>query len=213
MLTATYALVAISAEQQNTRRILSRMENSVDDNFLDRSVIEPVELKTALGKLTMVDQYFHARVVERSVIPIIRNATAAKEDLLGELEAWSRHAQSILQHLRGYLEAHGKSRIEQRAEELHASMEQFCHALMKRLDQEEAELFPLAQQVLTSDEWFEVATHCLADKESQARKPLQQLSEADLFKQPAPTRNGIERRMKQRYAQALDMGESQTMWP
>lgn len=211
MLTATYALVAISAEQQNIRRVLKKLEESVDDNFLDRDSVERDTLEAMLEKLAVVDQYFHARVVVRSVIPTIRNATTAKEDLLGELDTWSRHAKSIIQHLRGYGKTITTSMIP-RAEELYLSMEQFCQTLVKRLDQEEAELFPLAQQVLTPDEWFKVATHCLlSEKETQGRKHLQRLSESDLLRNP--TRAGIERRIKQRYTPVLDMGDSQTMWP
>lgn len=209
MLTETYALVAITAEQQNMRRVLSNLKESIDDNFLDRQNVEPDEIESMLNKLVLVERYFHARAVVRSVIPSIRHATTAKEDLLSELDALSAHAKLILQNLReGSQSSANLSSL--RIEKLHFSMQQFCQILLKRLDQEEAELFPLAQQVLTPDEWFEVATHCLlSERDNRSRNQLQQLSESDLSRRS--TRAGIERRMKKRYSSGLNMSESYTM--
>jgi hemerythrin-like domain-containing protein len=44
----------------------------------------------------------------------------------------------------------------------------YCQNLLKRLDKEEQELLPLAQKVISSDEWFEIGTQFLAQEDGDA---------------------------------------------
>jgi hemerythrin-like domain-containing protein len=48
----------------------------------------------------------------------------------------------------------------------------YCHNLLKRLDKEEQELLPLAQKVISSEEWFEIGSQFLAqDDDNAASRP------------------------------------------
>jgi len=44
----------------------------------------------------------------------------------------------------------------------------YCQNLLKRLDKEEQELLPLAQKVISSEEWFEIGSKFLAQDDGDA---------------------------------------------
>ncbi|MFD2273460.1 hypothetical protein ACFS07_26860 [Undibacterium arcticum] len=54
---------------------------------------------------------------------------------------------------------------------MYSSIELYCNNLLQRLTKEEDELLPLAQRVISSDEWFAIGAQFLSlDAENKARR-------------------------------------------
>lgn len=162
MLTATYSIVAISAEQKNARKTLARLQQSIRNVWKNFQEIDLASVEIAIHKLTQFDHFFHSRKLERYVIPAIKNATHEIDPLLAELEALSAFCVRILQSLPHQV----RQALDQgiaKQKELRRAMELYCSNLHLRLVKEEQELLPLVHQVLSGDEIFELGAQFLAD--------------------------------------------------
>ena len=162
MLTATYSIVAISAEQQKARRILSRLQQSITNIWKNLQEIDLSSVESAIHKLTQFDRVFRMRKVEQYVIPAIRNATREADGIIEELEALSAFCVHLLQALPHQLNLALQQGFA-RQKELRRAMELYCSNVHMRLIKEEQELIPLMPRVLTGEAIFELGAQFLAE--------------------------------------------------
>ncbi len=162
MLTATYSLVAISAEQEKAHGILSRLHQYVQSAWQGLQNVDLAFLDAAFNRLLQFDDYCRNRKVERYLIPALRCTTREADALIAELEALSARGAEILhavgRHLASALEVSSV-----RAGEICHSMELYCRSLSTRLKKEDDLLFPVARRLLSVEEWFSLAAKFLAD--------------------------------------------------
>lgn len=163
MLTATYSLVAIAAEQDNARGVLSRVRQYIQATWKGFQNIDFAFLENAFNKLMQLDSYCRSRKLERYVIPALRNASRDAETLIAELEALSRKGMTLIRMVRDQLAASFEFNAV-KANEICEAMECYCHHLSVRLEREERELIPLARRLLSIDDWFKIASQFLADE-------------------------------------------------
>jgi hemerythrin-like domain-containing protein len=162
MLTATYSLVAISAEQEKARGLLSRLHQYVQSAWQGLQNVDLSFLDAAFQRLLQFNDYCRNRKIERYLIPALRCATRDADALIAELDALSARGAEILhaigRHLASALEVSSL-----RAGELCHSMELYCRSLSTRLQKEDDLLLPLARRLLSVEEWFSLAAKFLAD--------------------------------------------------
>lgn len=163
VLTATYSLVAIAAEQDNARSVLSRVRQYIQATWKGFQNIDFAFLENAFNKLMQFDSYCRNRKLELYVIPALRNAGREAEALIAELESLSRKGMSLVRTVRDQLAAAFDLNAI-KANEICEAMEGYCHHLAVRLEREERELIPLARRLLSIDDWFKIASQFLADE-------------------------------------------------
>lgn len=162
MLTATYSLVAISAEQENTRSILSKLQQHIRSIWHDMQDMNRGRLEAALSRLEQFEEFCHCRKVEAYVIPAIRKTTHEADSILSELESLSSNAFAILGSMKEQL----RQAINNGALEMNkffSAMDSYCNKLLARLTKEEEELFPMARRLLPIEEWFQIAAKFLSE--------------------------------------------------
>lgn len=163
MLTATYSLVAIAAEQDNARSMLSRVRQYLQATWKGFQNMDFTFLETAFNKLTKVDTYCRSRKLELYVIPSLRNMSREAEALVCELESLSNKGAGLIRLVRDQLvAAFDMSAVKVNA--IYAAMEHYCNYLLIRLEREEKELIPLARRLLSIEDWFNIAAQFLAEE-------------------------------------------------
>ena len=179
MLTATYVLLTLSIEQKKERHFISRLLQHVQSIARKPQEIDPVFIETQLNELTRFAEARHQRKVEACLMPAVRNASRDAGPLLADLESLSRLGNAMLRAVRKCLRR-AMRRSATQGKFLCRTIDLYCHNLLKRLDKEEQELLPLAQRVISSDDWFEIGSMFLVQdrKEAQldAALPLRQQS-------------------------------------
>ena len=68
MLTATYSIVAISAEQKNTRKLLAKLQQSIRNIWKNFQEIDFAGVEAAIHKLAQFDQFFHSETQNRFLV-------------------------------------------------------------------------------------------------------------------------------------------------
>jgi len=162
MLTATYSLVAIRAEQDKAHRLLSRLQQYIQSGWQSLRNLDFAVLESAFNKMLHFDNYCRCRKVELYLIPAIRRVTREADTLLAELEALSAAGAEMIRLARSRL-ADVFEVGSAAAHEACRSIDQYCFSLQARLRKEDAELFPMARRVLSVEEWFSVAAQFLSD--------------------------------------------------
>lgn len=171
MLTTTYALAAISIEQKNTRSMLNKLEQKIQKGYSKNQLnFDLTYLKTIFTQVIQFDKYCRARKVEIYIIPAIQKTSIELDALLAELEALSAQGLRMIRSLYEQIQLFAQKGAEQ-AESFFATVECYCQSLRRRLSQEEQELFPVAQRVLSFDQWFSIAVECLSEEAQGHRKP------------------------------------------
>lgn len=166
MLTATYSLLSLSVEQKSVHKLLSSIQQLVQDSCAGKRCIDPPILESAISQLTKLDEFFRQRKLEIYVIPAIRKATQEADSLLIELESLSAIGLAILESVRQQVRQ-GSNQSVTEVKTLYSSIELYCNHLFRRLSKEEDELLPLAQRVISSEEWFSIGIQFLSiDTES-----------------------------------------------
>ena len=161
MLTATYALISLSVEQKRAHNLLSTVQQLFQNSSADRQRIDPTILESVVSQFTKLDESCHRRKVEVYVIPAIQKATKEADSLLAELESLSAIGLRILRSVRERVrQAFDQGVIE--VKELYSSIELYCTNLLQRLTKEEEELLPLAERVISSEEWFAIGAQFLS---------------------------------------------------
>lgn len=169
MLTATYSIVAISAEQKNARSILFRLQQYLHSCLEKFNGHDVGTVAAALDKLSQFDQYWHTRKMELYVIPAIRGATHEVDSLLEELESMSMRGMAILRSAQEKMRRAVEQGIDY-VSEVYRSLEGYCENLSQRLAKEENELLPLVGRMLTSEQWFPIAAKLLSDDAHGAKR-------------------------------------------
>jgi hemerythrin-like domain-containing protein len=169
MLTATYSLVTISAEQKNIRNLLYRLRLYIDSCL--KSLEEPDlgKIETALNKLTQFDRYCHARKIEMYLIPSVRGMAHEIDALVAELESMSVRAVELLKSAQEKLRQAVEQGVD-KARDLFRAMQTYCDNLLKRFTREEEELLPLLEQRLPGDQWFSIAAQFLSDDDREHKR-------------------------------------------
>ena len=163
MLTTTYSMVVLSSEQQNTRRILGKLEQCLHNaSWLCADGVDRVWLERVLHKLVRVDRYCHQRKVELYVIPALRRASEAAAGVLDRLDALYSDAMRILLHACCEFER-AATGAGTNIRALVSTIELYCRQMLARLSLEEDELFPVARQVLSTETWFQIAACFLSE--------------------------------------------------
>ncbi len=163
MLTATYSLVAITAEQDNARSILRRLQHYIQTTWNGLQSIDFAAIETSFNRLMQFDEYCHSRKIEMYLIPALRSASREAELLIAELDVLSTKASNALRSIGDQLAA-AFDRSNIKVNEVYHSMELYCHHMLARLDREEGELLPLAKRVFSIEDWFSVAAQFLSDE-------------------------------------------------
>jgi hemerythrin-like domain-containing protein len=164
MLTATYSLVAISAEQDKAHKMLSRLRQHLQSAWksLPQIQIDFAFLDSAYHRLSQLDNYFRRRKIELYLMPALRAMGREAQALMGELDALSARAAALLgaigEQLRGMFDARPRN-----LDEVRVAMDGYCENLSRRLEWENNELLPLARRLLSVEDWFSIAAQMLAD--------------------------------------------------
>jgi hemerythrin-like domain-containing protein len=173
MLTATYALVAMSVEQTSVRSSLAALQKSIKNYLGGQQEGDEVRVQFLLKKIARLHQRCQWRKVDIYLIPVIRKVTRKADQLLAELESLTLLGLSMLRSIRNRLVL----AITQRCvkwEDLSAAIELYCDTLLKKLEKEERELFSMARREISHGEWFSIAEKFLshdAEKSERVRAP------------------------------------------
>jgi hemerythrin-like domain-containing protein len=160
MLTATYTLVALSVEQTSVRVSLQSLQKLLHTNFVHQAVLAQGQVEYACDALKRLYESCHWRKLDKFLVPAIRRATKMADQLLQELDALSQSAADAMAAALRAAEA--ALDTEQRVARFCSAVETFCSALLKRLEREELELFPVARAAISGESWFAIANQMLA---------------------------------------------------
>lgn len=160
MLTATYTLVALSVEQASVRMSVQTFQKYVQANLKNQGKITLGQLEYACDTLNRLYQACHWRKIEMYLIPALRQATEQADRLLDELSELNNAALAIVKSIQqrvGDMTAQSDEHVAQ----VCAGIDQFCAALLKRLEKEERELFAIARSAICGEAWFSIANQFL----------------------------------------------------
>ncbi|MBV6321484.1 hypothetical protein KVP70_11095 [Duganella sp. HSC-15S17] len=129
--------------------------------------IDPVFIESQLKELTTFAETRHQRKVEVCLMPAVRAADASCGALMNDLESLSRLGGAMLNAVHKCLRR-AMRRSATQGKFLCRTVDLYCQNLLKRLDKEEQELLPLAQKVISSEEWFEIGSQFLAQEDNGA---------------------------------------------
>lgn len=162
MLTATYSLVAITAEQEKTRGMLVRLQHYVRTTWNGFHGIDFTFLNTAFERLLQFDRYCRSRKLEVVMIPALRSMSREADALIAELDSLSDKAMNIVRSIADQLAAAFEVSLVQ-ANQIYDAMERYCDHLFVRLEREENELIPMARRLFSIEDWFTIAAQFLAE--------------------------------------------------
>lgn len=114
-----------------------------------------------LGK-TFDTLHHHHEAEDVELWPRLRDRAVDQGELLDAMEAQHSGIDPAIARARAAGERWASTADEESREEFAAALEEMAGALIAHLDQEEAEILPLAQQHLTEEEWGLLAEHATA---------------------------------------------------
>lgn len=160
MLTATYALVALSVEQASVRLNLLAFQQYVRATLMQQNSVTLSQLEVACNSLNTLYQACQWRKMDMYLIPALRGATERADQLLDELANLNQSALSAVRALQEQTEALAETR-EGQVDGICEQLEAFCNAMLKRLEKEELELFAIARNSIAGDAWFSIANQLM----------------------------------------------------
>lgn len=161
MLTTTYSLIVFSAEENGTRTKLATLRDHILQSMKDISVVDNAVIDSVLTELNQFHECALSRKIDIYLITKMRKMTLYAGSLLAELESMGLLILNILRSIREKLmQAHGQGGL--RAMELREAVELYCTTVLKKVDKEESALFPMANRVLTEEDWFQIARQLLS---------------------------------------------------
>ncbi len=176
MLTLTYALVALSVEQKKVQGRLLELQQGLQKERSRKLNAEQSELESLLADFVLLDDACRSRNMELYVLPAVRSATSEADSLLADIETMTSMGRIILRNVRTNLRRVA-SQGSVGVNDFFDSLESYCQNLMKRLTTEELHILPLAQRVISSDEWFDIAAKFIShESEKHPRKMFDQES-------------------------------------
>jgi len=176
MLTATYALVALSVEQASVRVGLLAFRHYVRSTLVRQNRISLRQLEYACATLDQLYQACHWRKIEMYLIPALRGASERADRLLDELSRLNQAALGAIRALRERLDGLDGG-VDLQVAQVCEGIETVCAALLQRLEREELELFALARRVMCGEAWFAIANQFMlhdarADEARRSRRAM-----------------------------------------
>ena len=172
MLTATYTLVSLSVEQASIRASLQSLQKLLQANFRHQTVLGAAQVGYASEVLERLYHNVHWRKVDMFLIPAVRRVTRQADALLAELDVLSGLAGEAIGAVAARV---GQAALDSEAAvtQFCATIDNFCDAILARLEREETELFAIARSVISGETWFSIANHMLAHDARRAEsRPL-----------------------------------------
>lgn len=162
MLTATYTLVALSVEQASIRVSLQSLQTLLQRNFRHQTVLGAAQVAYASELLQRLYHNAHWRKIDMFLVPAVRRVTRQADTLLAELEVLSTQAGETINAVASRV---GAASVDSEAAvaQFCAQVDNFCGAILERLEREEKELFAIARSVISGEAWFSIANQMLAD--------------------------------------------------
>lgn len=160
MLTATYALVALSVEQASVRFNLLAFQQYVRTTLMQQNSVTLAQLEYACHSLNTLYQACQWRKTEMYLIPALRAATERADQLIDELNRLNQAALAAIRALQeqaAALAGAGEGQVQRISDQIEA----FCTAMLQRLEKEEHELFALARNSIAGDAWFSIANQLM----------------------------------------------------
>jgi hemerythrin-like domain-containing protein len=161
MLLATYALLTLSIEQKEERRLIARIRSYVAKYQKRPNEIDPGILASQLDKLGALAELHHKEKLEECLIPAVREASTDAAPLLDNLASLRRTGRAMLCVMRRSLRLAARNGQHQ-VENVIGNVEGYCQNLLERLAKEEYELLPLARRVIHGQGWFAIGAAFLA---------------------------------------------------
>jgi hypothetical protein len=163
MLTLTYALVALSVEQKKVQISLLELQHAIQRERKRKpvAITDQRNFESLLLQFARLDEACEVRNISLYIMPAIRSITTEADPLLADVEALTSMGRIILNAVRKRVRqafAQGTGEID----DLFNSLELYCQYLLKRLAIEEQHLLPLAQRLISSDEWFDIAARFIS---------------------------------------------------
>lgn len=184
MLSATYALVALSVEQANVRMSLASFETFADTQLERGGALEQGTIKQLERRLEAVHESCHLRKVDLYLMRAVRSASREGHLLLAELESLNHLCFSLIAAVRQKLHQAGAG--SPLAGELRAALRLYCKTQLSRLEKEERELFSLARRVLPNLTWFSLAEKFLQHETRRMERRQQAPGSVHAEAAPAP---------------------------
>lgn len=157
MLTATYSQIAISLEQNNAHRMLNKLTETIQTTLWNyQKTFDFEEVNTTLKKLLDFNHFCRQRKVETVMIPAVRRNSTEMQYFIAELDLLGVDSLRDIHYFFRERQVN-KDFHDPNAEKLLSLMEEYCRSFSKRLEKEELELFPIARQLLSNDDWFCIA--------------------------------------------------------
>jgi hemerythrin-like domain-containing protein len=129
-------------------------------SFSQQTVLSQGQVDYACGELNRLYENCHWRKLDKFLVPAIRRATKMADQLLQELDALSQAAADAM--AAAVRLADSALDTEHRVARFCGAIDSFCSALLKRLEREELELFPVARAAISGESWFAIANQMLA---------------------------------------------------
>ena len=191
MLTLTYALVALSVEQKRVKARLLELQQEIQIERKQRLLTNQAHFEYLVTQFMQLDEACRLRNIELYVLPSIRSATTDADALLADIDALTLMGRITLKTVRGRLRqavAHGSFELDYLCD----SLQQYCQDMLKRLHLEETQVLPLAQRVISSDEWFDIAARFIShDSERLGRKDFSLEEEAARLATKVSTKKAV----------------------
>lgn len=161
MLTSTYSLIAITAENDRARGMLARMRQHFHSIRKGIGQIDFGFIEGARQRLAKFDGFFRRRKVEQYLMPVMRMMGREAQLLVTELEALSARARALLEGFQEQVRHAPDARA--RSDAMQKVVDGYCASVSCRLEREERELLPLARRLLSVEDWFSIGAQMLAD--------------------------------------------------
>ncbi|PWF55121.1 hypothetical protein [Massilia glaciei] len=140
---------------------LQTLQKLLQSNFLTQTALTQGQVNHTFHAVQRLYDTCRWRKIEMFLIPAIRRTTHDADQLLPDLDCLSQAAAKSMEALSDGL---GGTMVDCEAKVANfcACVETFCSALLKRLEREEKELFPVARAVISGETWFSLANQMLA---------------------------------------------------
>lgn len=161
MLTTTYSLIVFAAEQKGTRARITLLRDYIHHAVAGASEMDSALVDAVLTQLNGFHHYLQERRLDVYLIEKMRKPGLHATQLLAELESLSQLILTVLRWTREKLALAtrygGLYLID-----LQEAIELYCTSVLKKVDKEDDELLPMATQLLTAEDWFQIAGQLLS---------------------------------------------------
>lgn len=173
MLTTTYSLMVLLGEQQKARGLLSSLEQHLDqETYNGFEGVDSTWLQHAYLKLVAAYSFCRERKIEQYVMPSVRELAPDAKTLFASLDFHAAYSARLVEYAHGQVRRAMKG-LQVDVSTVVATMQLYCKQMMERLLLEQESLFPLAQRLLSEDEWFRIASQCLSNVRNERCKCYQ----------------------------------------